>query len=113
MSCPNSSTECGGSDWAPLGKAISYTKLFYNAQDRADRSVIYQYTPATNTTKRVSPSAHGWFYGKAAWAPSGAQIIFDGAVSGGVSNIYVATPAGLNFHKIITNGFQPNWQPVP
>jgi dipeptidyl aminopeptidase/acylaminoacyl peptidase len=98
----------GWLDWAPLGNAIAY-----QGPHTANGMAVYQTTLATGVTKQVSPAtSQPYFFDWPAWSPSGTQIAFEGVPPTGAANIYVASPTGLNFHKIINNGQDPNWQPV-
>jgi Tol biopolymer transport system component len=33
--------------------------------------------------------------------------------SSGTPNIYVSTIAGAHRHRVVTNGYTPDWQPLP
>ena len=45
-------------------------------------------------------------------SPSNAHMAFVNA-SSGTPKVYVATITGANRHVIVTNGYTPDWQPLP
>jgi TolB protein len=89
--------------WSPDGKQLLFEKngdLFVRSMTTGQTRVL-----VGGATDNEDP----------AWSPDGKQIVFERinwATDPETSDLYIADADGQNAHLLVTNGWEPDWQPL-
>jgi len=90
----------GRPSWSPDGR-----KLLYAATRGYGDYALYVMS-ADGTNRRML--MHGFHFWKPAWPPDGGKIVFSSS-----PHLYVANADGSGKKRLMRNGFDPAWRPVP
>lgn len=97
---------CGFLEWSDLAwgtdGAFGYGEVNTGDFDGSDPYVKIVYPGFASAEGDRSPAP----------SPTNAHLAFTNTTSG-TPRIYVATIHGAGRHRVVTNGYQPDWQPLP
>ena len=86
--------------WSPDGRQLLY------AATRGYGDFALHVMKADGTDRRLL--MHGFHFWHPAWSPDGQKIVFSSA-----PHLYVANADGSGKRRLVRNGFDPAWRPVP
>lgn len=93
--------------WAPDGKAVTYTRLLPNSERDMSRggSQICLVNAVTEEVTELTPAEEGrWDY-RTAYSPDGKKLLFTRVHTGGTRELWMMNPDGSNPH-MLTKGYQ-------